>query len=94
MTLMLPLTPEREQRLTQEANRLGVAPEDYALRLLREHLPPPQRQAELVALLESWIKEEDADEQKQTGDYLLQALDEDRPSQRKLFPPEREGVTW
>jgi len=37
---------------------------------------------------------QNADEQKETGDFLVRALDEDRPSERKLFPPELEGVTW
>jgi hypothetical protein len=94
MTLMLPLTPEIAQRLTQEAKRLGVAPEECALRLLNQHLPPGDRRAAVLALLRSWVDEGDADEQKQTGDYLVRALDEDRLSDRKLFPPELEGVTW
>lgn len=48
----------------------------------------------LIALLQSWIDADDAEEQQETGDFLIRALDEDRPSERKLFPPELEGVTW
>ena len=29
-----------------------------------------------------------------TGEYLIRALDEDRLSDRPLFPPELKGVTW
>ena len=34
------------------------------------------------------------EEQKETGDYLVRTLDEDRLSDRQLFPPELKGVTW
>jgi hypothetical protein len=49
---------------------------------------------DLGALLQFWIDEGDVDEQTNTGQYLIRALDEDRPSERKLFPPDMEGVTW
>jgi hypothetical protein len=48
----------------------------------------------LVELLQSWIEGGDAEEQKETGDYLIRTLDEDRLSDRRLFPPELKGVTW
>ena len=48
----------------------------------------------IVALKVAKPGGENADEQKETGDLLVRALDEDRPSERKLFPPELEGVTW
>jgi hypothetical protein len=94
MTLTLPLTADLEQRLTQEANRQGVDLAQYALRVLDQHLPPPDRRDALVAMLQSWVEEGDAKEQQETGDHLVRALDEDRLSDRKLFPPELEGVTW
>ena len=42
----------------------------------------------LIALLESWLDatEEEAEEQWETWEWLKRALDEDRPSDRKLFP--------
>jgi hypothetical protein len=49
---------------------------------------------ELEALFESWATEGDSEEQSKTGEFLIQALDEDRLSERQLFPPERRGVTW
>jgi len=52
---------------------------------------PPQ---ELAKLLQSWILEGDAQEQKETGEYLVQTLDQDRLSDRSLFPPELRGVSW
>lgn len=41
-----------------------------------------------LALLQSWCVEEspERDEQRDTWEYLKQALDEDRLSDRKLFP--------
>jgi hypothetical protein len=44
----------------------------------------------LRELLDSWINcsEEEAQEQRETGEYLMRVLDEDRLSYRKLFPQE------
>ena len=39
-----------------------------------------------IHLLDTWIEEGDEQEQKETWDYLQEALDEDRLSARKLFP--------
>lgn len=59
----------------------------------RRKLLPQDRAAELEGLLRSWMQE-DPEGQKREGDELLAALDEDRLSDRKLFPPELEGITW
>lgn len=48
---------------------------------------------DLEDLLESWLKD-DTENQKETGEHLVPSLDEDRLSDRKLFPPELKGVTW
>ena len=40
MTLVLNLTPELEQRLTQEATRQGLTTADLALQFLEERLVP------------------------------------------------------
>lgn len=94
MTLTMHLSRELEQRLVQEAERQGMSIEQYALHLLEKQIPPKDRRTELVGLLQSWIDAGDDKEQQETGDYLIQALDEDRWSDRKLFPPELKGVTW
>ncbi|MDE2797783.1 MAG: hypothetical protein OXI94_03845 [Gemmatimonadota bacterium] len=52
------------------------------------------RAAGLVQLVQSWMDEGDADEQRETLEYLIQALDEDRLSSRKLFPKELQGKSW
>jgi hypothetical protein len=50
---------------------------------------------QLINLLQTWIDADDeAEEQTETGNYLVQALDDDRLSDRKLFPSELKGVTW
>ena len=94
MTLTLTLPPELEERLKQETRRQGVHADELTLRLLDECLPPKDRATEVVDLLQSWIDEDDSEEQKETGEYLVRALDEDRTSDRKLFPQELKGVTW
>ena len=94
MTLVLNIPPELEERLAEAARCLGISAADYALQTLQRQVPANDRRAKLTALLQSWIDGPNGDEQKETGDFLVRALDEDRPSERKLFPPELEGVTW
>lgn len=94
MTLTLKLPPDVEQRLIETAQQHGVAADAFALTLLDQHLPTAERQ-QLADLIQSWIDDESEHaEQKETGDYLVRVLDEDRTSERKLFPPELEGITW
>ena len=94
MTLNLDLPPELEQYLWQEAEQQGLSVEAMTLQLLTKSLQLRQKQAEAVDLLQSWIDDEDVEEQQETGEYLVQVLDEDRLSGRKLFPLEMKGVTW
>jgi hypothetical protein len=94
MTLTLDLSPELEQYLLQEANQQGLSIEALALQLLANSILLKQKQTEAVNLLQSWIDDEDVEEQQETGRYLIHALDDDRLSERKLFPLEMKGVTW
>ena len=48
----------------------------------------------LADWFQSWEDEGDVDEQRETLEYLIQALDEDRLSDRKLFPKELKGKSW
>jgi len=70
----------------------GVVADALAVWLLERHLPPAERQADLVQLLQSWIDDAAVAEQHETREYFSCVLDEDRPSQRKLFPSELKGV--
>jgi hypothetical protein len=94
MTLTLNLSPELEQYLLQEAKRQGLSVEALSLQLLTNSIQLKHKQAEAVNRLQSWIDDEDDEEQQETGEYLIRALDEDRLSDRKLFPLELKGVTW
>ncbi|MBW4690701.1 MAG: hypothetical protein KME27_02925 [Lyngbya sp. HA4199-MV5] len=94
MTLTLNLSPELEQYLLQEANQHGLSVEALALQLLTNSLMLKQKQTEAVNLLQAWMDDEDDLEQQETGQYLIHALDNDRLSDRKLFPLEMKGITW
>jgi plasmid stability protein len=94
MTLTLNLSPELEQYLLQEANQHGLSVEALALQLLTNSILLKQKQTEAVSLLQSWLDTEDKEEQQETGQYLVQVLDDDRLSERKLFPSELKGITW
>ncbi len=67
------------------------APDIEAAQIEREqaYAAEVRRQAEsLPALIDSWINvtPEEAEEQRETGEYLRRVLDEDRMGYRKLFP--------
>ena len=94
MTLTLNLPLEVEQYLLQEANQQGLSIESLTLQLLTSLILLKQKQAKAVNVLQSWIDDEDIEEQQETGQYLIRVLDEDRLSERKLFPMEMKGVTW
>ncbi|WP_271253428.1 hypothetical protein [Pseudanabaena sp. Chao 1811] len=94
MTLTLNLPSEVEQYLLQEANQKGISIESVTLDLLTSFILLRQKQAKAVNLIQSWIDDEDIEEQQETGEYLIHALDEDRLSERKLFPVEMKGITW
>ena len=57
MTLKLELPEELESRLTGEANRLGLAVEQYALQLLRHAVPPTQSPTTGAQLVAYWKRE-------------------------------------
>ena len=44
-----------------------------------------KKNAAVIAVLDAFMKEDEQD-QRETWEFLKQALDEDRPSYRKLFP--------
>ncbi|MFZ4676899.1 MAG: hypothetical protein ACOYM4_14625 [Nodosilinea sp.] len=94
MTLTLHLSPELEQYLLQAAERQGLTVEAMTLALLTKSLQLQQKQSEAIDVLQSWVDDEDAEDQKATGRYLIEVLDEDRLSDRKLFPLEMQGITW
>ncbi len=94
MTLTLNLPSEVEQYLLQEANQKGISIESVTLQLLTSFILLKQKQTKAVNLIQSWIDDEDNNEQQETGQYLVHALDEDRFFERKLFPIEMKGVTW
>jgi hypothetical protein len=95
MTITLELSDEQQRRLEQAARSRGLSVSEYAARLLDERLAEAQhRREEAIAMLQSWRKEGDPEEERQAYEELTKALDEDRPSCRKLFPPELKGITW
>lgn len=93
--MILTLAPELEVRVKIESARLGLTPDKYATQVIAEHISEAERErrAKAVALLQSWI-DEDENSDEEYDDELLRMLDEDRLSERKLFPPEMKGISW
>lgn len=75
MTLTLNLPPELEQYLAQEAQQQWLSVETYTLQLLQGYILQKEKQLKLVNVLQSWIDESDEQEQHETGEYLINALD-------------------
>jgi hypothetical protein len=82
MTLTLNLPPELEQYLLQEANKQGLSVEAVTLQVLTDSILLKQKRVESVQVLQSWLDDEDVEEQQETDQYLINALDEDRLSER------------
>jgi hypothetical protein len=77
------------------AKSAGILGDDETEELTENPDAEQTQKEQLINLLQTWIDEDDeAEEQTETGNYLVQALDDDRLSDRKLFPSELEGVTW
>ena len=95
MTLTLQLTSELEDKLQAAARSEGITPAQCALKLLDEKLADSERRRqETIEMLRSWREEGDPEEDRQAYEELTKALDEDRTSYRKLFPPELKGISW
>jgi hypothetical protein len=89
MTMQITLPRQIEERLRQEAQRRGQREETVILGVLDQHLPPAldARQAAAVALLRGWAAEDETltSQEAAANAAVLAALDDDRPSNRKLF---------
>ena len=62
--------------------------------LARENKTPKGRAEALDALIRSWTDNQDDGEQRETVDCLVDGLDRERLSARKLFPEEFKGRSW
>lgn len=91
----LVLPNDLEQRVLLAASKLGLSPEQYVNKALKEHLELVEKERrEKMQRLRAWNEQYNEAEQKETWDYLVRVLDEDRPAERKLFPEEMKGVSW
>lgn len=101
-SLKIDLTPEQEARLATKARRNGVGVDDYLHRLVEGEAfgdgagiqaPAPRAKYDREALLtllddlENTDKYGTAEEQRETLEYLKQAIDANRPGQRRVFGP-------
>jgi hypothetical protein len=93
MTIVLTLDEKIEQELQEEAFRQGLTVAAYTAKIIEQHVGTSRRTSTALELLESWLND-DAEEQKETGETLTHRLDEDRLSARPLFPPATKGLTW
>ncbi|HSZ54719.1 MAG TPA: hypothetical protein VK797_03610 [Tepidisphaeraceae bacterium] len=57
MTLSIDIPQELEKRLKEEASRHGVALDEFAKRLLEEHLPPQDNDAQVAPNVDQILDE-------------------------------------
>ncbi len=94
MTLTLNLPPDIESSLFEEANQQSLSVEEVAIQILTFTFTQREKQKKAINLLESWLNDDDIEEQKTTGAYLIESLDQDRLSDRLLFPDAMKGKSW
>jgi hypothetical protein len=94
MTLTLDLPPDLESSLSQAANQQSLTVEEFAIQILTFAFTQKEKQKKAVSLLQSWLNDADIEEQKTTGAYLIEALDQDRLSDRLLFHDAMKGKSW
>lgn len=94
MTLTLELSADLERRLSVAAQAQGLAPAELALQVLEARLPETDRRERAIAHLRARRQQGNAEQQRHVMEHLIQTLDEDRTSDRKLFPAELQGVSW
>lgn len=87
--MQVSLSTPLEERLRREADRQGLPVNALMVQLLEKHLPalPDGPQAAALAMLERWIAEDSqlTAEEAAENAAVLKALDDHRPSYRKLF---------
>ena len=88
MTITVDLTHDEEMRLCKEAAKKGMPPEKLVSEAVKTMIPaaPDDIQARLARLNRILLDPDDEEDQRETGEFLRKALDEDRMSYRKLFP--------
>ncbi len=96
MTLHLTLPAPLEQRLRQEAERQGLAPDAVTVQILDQHLPKPldDRRAAAIAMLHRWMEEDANAGDPEEAEQFFRDLDAARTSNRPLFPAEKKGISW
>lgn len=94
MTLQLDLPQQLEERLREEAQRLGLAADAVTLKLLDEHLPQQTPPLKLPSMFNQWEQEDRSPAEREDDYNFFEAIDAARTSNRKLFPPELKGISW
>ena len=93
------LSKNREASLSsEEIQELDTYEQlEHLMILLKAQVESQQQSVQSVEgvnLLQTWLDDDDIEEQKETGDFLIHALDENRTSDRELFPLSMKGVSW
>jgi hypothetical protein len=92
MTLTIQLPDEVADSVRRAAQQQGVEPDQYVAQLIRDTLPAAERAAALRAMFAQWDAEDATDDpaeiQRRNDEWsqLRASLNENRGSERKLFP--------
>lgn len=88
--------PPEDDEEEEQAEQSDTAESEKRSALPESDIPISERNKRAIALLQSWIdaSEEEIAEQKETWEFLVQALDEERHGYREYYPEEMKGVSW
>ena len=80
-----PVTDDRPD-VWKDIQSVSIVSSSEAWNIALQKLDTPSDPKILEHLFQSWEEQDDEQEQKETWEYLRQVLDEDRSSNRPLFP--------
>lgn len=91
MSITIHIPDELSAQLEDEARRRGVEPQQFAVEIIRDRLPPVDKAKALRSLFDQWAAEDATDDpaeimrRREEWAQLKRALNENRTSGPKLF---------
>ncbi len=93
MKLELELNDDLTKRIVHRADLFHVTPAQFIEKLLEQHVPSIPNPQGVIAMLEEQLANPAPAAPDEYWEEFTRNVDAERTG-RKLFPPEKKGVTW